>query len=264
MKASFLIAILLVLSCCHKAEAKKCDRAPIRIVVIDTGFGFNEQGHESNLCNFGHKDFSKDKKFTTSYVTHDKVPLDINGHGTNIVGIIEGYLKDAHTNYCIVIAKYYSDTQTGTQNLTATVRAINYASNIRADFINYSGGGPSKNVFEEAAVKRFLDRGGKFIAAAGNEREDLDKPENAYYPALYDKRIIVVGNLCKDGVEYKLPDNTTIKRCGSSNYGKAINRWEVGENVMAYGLTFTGTSQATAVATGKIASESDNKCDIGP
>ena len=105
---------------------------------------------------------------------------------------------------------------------------------------------------EKAAVKRFLDHSGKIIAAAGNEHASLELAENAYFPALYDKRIIVVGNNTKDGV-----------RSNSSNYGEPVTRWEVGEDVEAYGIVMTGTSQATAVATGKIISESDNKCDIG-
>lgn len=66
---------------------------------------------------------------------------------------------------------------------------------------------------------------------------------------MYDKRIVVVGN--KDSF------GTRIK---SSNYGKLVNRWEIGENQEAYGITLTGTSQATAVATGKLIGENKNKC----
>jgi subtilisin family serine protease len=252
MKAYLALAMLLSISCTHRAEAKKCGKPPIRIVVVDTGFGYMDHGHDAKLCNYGHKDFSMEKQATRNYATKDAIPLDTHGHGTNIVGVIDGYLKQTHVNYCFVIVKYYSERQTGSQNLLATIRAFNYASNIHAEFINYSGGGPEQNPFERAAIKRFLDHGGKMIAAAGNEGEDLDQPENAYYPALYDKRIIVVGNLGKNGVRYN-----------SSNYGSAVTRWEVGQDVKAYDITMTGTSQATAVATGKIASESDNKCDIG-
>jgi subtilisin family serine protease len=263
MKASFLIALSLFLACAPRAEAKKCNKAPIRIAILDTGFGFKDQGHEANLCRYGHKDFTKDRQFTHAFDTHDLVPLDVHGHGTNIAGIIDGYLKEAHTNYCFVIVKYYSEQQRGSENLLATIRGINYAANIHADYINYSGGGPETNQFERAAIKRFLNHGGKLISAAGNENQDIDKPENAYYPAQYDKRIIVVGNLCKDGVEYIQSDGTKIKRCASSNYGEAVTRWEVGEDVTAFGITMTGTSQATATATGKIVAESSNKCDIG-
>lgn len=256
MKLAFLIAFLLTFLSCQKSVAQ-CRKPPIRIAVIDTGFGFNDQGHDAKLCRYGHKDFSIDRQFSGSYATKVPLPLDVHGHGTNIVGIIESYLKPAHINYCIVVIKYYSESQTGKQNLTAEIDAFKYAANLKVDYINYSGGGPEQSKPEKAAVTRFLKNGGKLIAAAGNGNEfgvgvDIDTPGNEYYPAKYDNRIIVVGNTCQDGV-----------RCNSSNYGKSVTRWEVGEKVSAYGITMTGTSQATAVATGKIVAESSNKCDIG-
>jgi hypothetical protein len=51
----------------------------------------------------------------------------------------------------------------------------------------------------------------------------------------------VVGNVDRSG-----------KIANNSNYGKSITRWEIGVNVKAYGLIMSGTSQATATATGKI------------
>lgn len=223
---------------------------PTVVAVLDTGFGFEGRGHEAKLCKFGHKDFSIDKRYSAQYGTKDKIPLDIHGHGTNIVGVISDNTKI--TSYCFVIVKYYSDMQSSQQNLAASTKAIQYANSIGADFINYSGGGPVLDEQEQRAVKTFLSRGGKFVAAAGNEKEDLDSPENGYYPAMDDIRVISVGNNNFYGV-----------RSYTSNYGKRITRWEKGENVTGYGITMTGTSQATAVATGKILSERKNKCDIG-
>lgn len=250
MRVPILLASLVFLSTCT-AQAKKC-LPPVRIVVIDSGFGYRDAGHEANLCKFGHRDFTGERQFTKNYVTKDPIPLDLHGHGTNIVGIIDGYAKRAGINYCIVVLKYYSERQSGQENLIGSIRAINYAANIKADFINYSGGGPEQDRVEHAAVKRFIKHGGTFVAAAGNEGQDLNSPESAYFPAMYRDGIIIVGNLCKDGV-----------KCSSSNYGKAVTRWEIGEDVEAFGLTMTGTSQATAVATGKLVAQSTNKCDIG-
>lgn len=229
-----------------------CNKNPIKIAVLDSGFGYMDRGHIANLCRIGHKDFSIDKQFTSRYDTDSLVPLDMVGHGTNVVGIIDGYARKSNANYCIVVIKYYSERQTGEKNLLTSVEAIRYATDIGANIINYSGGGPESDEGERLAVKRFIDRGGKFVAAAGNDHSDLDLPENAYYPAMEDRRIIVVGNQDINGVKLQ-----------SSNYGNVVKRWEVGENVTAYGLTMTGTSQATAIATGKIIAESYSKCDIG-
>lgn len=254
MKTPALIA-LAILGVCAQAEAKHCGKSPIRIAVIDTGFGFRDKGHSAKLCKYGHKDFTLDRQFSTSYDTKTPVPTDTNSHGTNVAGIIDEYASKGHTGadeYCLVILKYYSDQQTGDQNLLAEIKAIKYATNIKADIVNISGGGEWFDYEEYLTVEKYLDTRGKLVVAALNEHKNLDLQGNKAFPAMYDKRIIIVGNKNIYGV-----------KSNSSNYGSVVTRWEVGENVTAYGITMTGTSQATAVATGKIASESGNKCDIG-
>lgn len=244
----FLLFIALTLASCNTADADKCN-VPIKIVVLDTGFGYLGRGSEAHLCKYGHKDFTIDRVFVTNSKTKTPVPLDLNAHGTNIVGIIDSYLKDSGVNYCLVILKYFSEKQNGPQNLEASVRAINYAANIDADYINYSGGGYNPNLEEKLATVRYLNQGGRIIEAAMNDGLNLDFPENAVYPAMYDDRIVMIGNLGKNGVKME-----------SSNYGSPVSRWEIGESVEAYGLTLTGTSQATAVATGKIVSGTPKVC----
>lgn len=254
MKISTFLLLTVALGACtqEKAEAKRCGKYPVKIAVIDTGFGYEDKGHESKLCRYGHRDFSNDNQFTTAYDTKVPVPLDVHSHGTNIAGIIDEYAKKSHLNYCIVVVKYFSAQQDGQQNLQAMVSAIRYAANIKADYVNISGGGNIFNYREYLQVERYLNGGGKLVVAAMNDNVSLDLPQNKVYPAMYDKRIIVVGNNSASGVKSK-----------SSNYGSVVTRWEIGEDVTAYGITMTGTSQATAVATGKIASENENKCDIG-
>lgn len=240
----------------------------LKIAVLDTGFGFRGLGKSANLCKYGHKDFSKEKVFSKLFNTVTPVPLDMHGHGTNIVGIIDNLASLSNKKYCFVIIKFYSLNQTGIENLTASNKALKYVNDIKADFINYSGGGPHYSKNEHEYVKTFLNNGGTFVAAAGNENKNLDNFENAYYPASYDQRIIVVGNKKKDidktyNPRYILKDkeNKKIERHSLSSYGKMVDRWEEGENVTAYGITMTGTSQATAIATGKIIVEKQNKCD---
>jgi Subtilase family len=248
----FTIALTLVACTQREAEAKHCGKYPIKIAVIDTGFGYEDKGHTANLCRYGHKDFSIDRQFSGSFDTKVPVPLDIHSHGTNIVGIIDDYAKKSHLNYCIVVIKFYSGQQSSYVNMRSMVKSIQYAANIKADYVNISGGGNVFQYEEYKEVKRYLNGGGKLIVAAMNDNIDIDLTDNHVYPAMYDPRIIVVGSNASSGVKSK-----------SSNYGNAVKRWEVGENVTAYGITMTGTSQATAVATGKIASENANKCDIG-
>lgn len=241
------IAIALLCLFTHAAVSECGDL--IKIAVIDTGYGWNGLGQQTHLCQAGHKDFTSDKTFVPGYITQP-VPLDRHGHGTNIAGIIENALG-TNVNYCLVILKYYNPNDVpimtivggrlviGNSNVDRTVEAIKYATELKVDYINYSGGGTGYFKEEADAVKAFLDQGGKFIAAAGNERADLAK--KPYYPAMDDDRVIVVGNNEKNG-----------KRQAVSNYGDRVNRWELGVDIVANHIKLTGTSQSAAMATAQI------------
>ena len=65
---------------------------------------------------------------------------------------------------------------------------------------------------------------------------NLDKKCNIY-PACYDKRIIMVSR------------SEIGKKCG---YGKRVTILENGTDIKGFGIAMSGTSQATAVVTGKI------------
>jgi hypothetical protein len=82
--------------------------------------------------------------------------------------------------------------------------------------------------------------------AAGNNHQELGK-NGKYFPAMSDKRVIVVGNLQQPNI-----------RAPSSNFGPIVNAWEIGVNSISYSVIdgqlsmMSGTSQATAIKTGKI------------
>lgn len=220
-----------------------CKNKPTVVAVIDTGFTYSDNTIDPHLCRFGHKDFTHGETAIRPELK-DPVPLDSHGHGTNVVGVIKEYAKNS--NYCVVIIKYTEPTAPSEDNLTNSIDAFLYATNIGAKYINYSGGGSYPSPGERFAVERFLDRGGRLIAAAGNERSDIKL--HPYYPAMYDPRIVSVGSMDRDGFV-----------AAYSNYGEEITRWEYGTDVTGFGLRMSGTSQATAIATGKIINESE--CD---
>jgi subtilisin family serine protease len=223
---------------------------PIKIAVIDTGMGYFNKGTEVKLCKFGHKDFTTNNVYSAVFNTHDKVPLDIDGHGTNVAGLIDRYAKEGNANYCIVVVKFYDvyNQHDGT-NFLNEIQAIKYATRLHVDFINLSEGGLAKSKAESLALKKYIDLGGHVIAAAGNEGRDLDI--HPYYPAMSDPRIIIVGHMTYSGVISP-----------TSNRGSKVDAWEIGEGESSsvFGISMAGTSQAAAIFTGKTIARIKDSC----
>lgn len=251
-----VMAIALILALLSVLVPTKTLGKTLTVAVIDTGI----DASNPKLCKFGHKSFI------------DNLPLvDNHGHGTHVAGLITREAGDL--DYCLVSIKYYSDRNTGKQNLANLVAALRYLINIKVDYINYSGGGPEFDEQEYLVVKEALKRGIKIFAAAGNENSNLDSRCD-YYPACYDKRIVMVGNyyidnsgpeilkdprwaeLAKMAGMYDKFSKPEAKRNISSNYGKRVTLWENGTDRLSdlpggHTGRMTGTSQATGVATGK-------------
>lgn len=173
---------------------------------------------------------------------------DNHGHGTHIAGIIGATgahrLHGVAPNVSLMILKYFDPRKPNQNPMQATIRAIKYAIDNGANVINYSGGGLSPNPEEFAALKEACARGILVVAAAGNEKSDSDRAP--YYPADYDLPNIMSVTAVNRNT-HVLP---------SSNYGTAtVDIAAPGEDILStmpggsYG-TMTGTSQATAFATG--------------
>lgn len=244
----YLLISLLFLSSLVYAKPNACNKQ-IKIAVIDTGFGYHGVDNNVPLCNVEHKDFTKSQMFTkrslrTSY------PTDTHGHGTNIIGLISRYAAPSRANYCIIVIKFWTpEFTTARENNKNSLSALTYAISLKPDIINYSAGGEHYLQEEATLIKSYLDQGGMLVAAAGNEGKELGVNGN-YYPAMLDPRIMVVGN-----------KNWNESRVASSNYGKLVKAWEYGVEREALGVTMTGTSQATAIATGKIIGVMSQQCD---
>ena len=226
----------------------------IVVAVIDTGLDPN---HADLAKNVWHDTKTSHLSFINgvygwNFVTDKPNPMDDHGHGTHVAGIIgavanpkTGVSGVAH-RVSIMSVKYYSDSNPGAINLRNTVKAINYAVEHGAKIINYSGGGPEFSEDEYLAIKKAEAAGVLFVAAAGNEHQDIDRSENYYYPSAY--RLSNMISVAATDI------NNNLLR--SSNWGK--NKVDVaapGENIYStlpggrYGY-MSGTSQATAFVTG--------------
>lgn len=242
------------------ASIAEAHAKPVIVAVLDTGI--NEAvSNSGSLCKYGHKDF------TNTSIS------DIVGHGSHISGLIDQYVKDTilvdkedvatlrgkKANYCQVIVKFLDPrTSTAKSSVVAIIKALRWAIDLKVDVINISAGGAVSNKQEQLLIKKALDKGIKVVVAAGNEGCELGgyylktygrqqyKHKCTFYPAMYDNRLTVVGSVDKYGI--KAPH---------SNYGSYVNNWEWGVSRISYGKDqlleeVGGTSQATAVKTGKI------------
>jgi subtilisin family serine protease len=214
----------------------------IVVAVVDTGIQGNHSFLVNNIyvpngktsaANFG-LDFSEAKVTTT--------PTDAHGHGTHVAGIIKSIFPEVK----ILALKYYNPKASGQQNLNATIKALQYAINSNVDVINYSGGGPEASVEELQVLKQAEKKGILVVAAAGNEKSNIDDKRHAYYPASYGlSNIISVGAY-----------DDALNIIPSSNYGKnsvdiAAPGHRIRSSIPGNGAGYmTGTSQATAFVTG--------------
>lgn len=209
-----IVSILLLFSILSTAKT-------LRIAIIDTGL---KSGTNLPVCPTDNKTFFGDD-FT-----------DEHGHGSLVTEIInQQATKNSKIDYCFVIIKTYGYVGFDNKNLNNRFEeALKYVSTLKVDFVNISGGGYGFNQFEYRSVKQILDNGAIVIAAAGNEVMNLDQNCN-YFPACYDKRIIIVGS-----------------NDSPSNYGKVVTVKAPGKVLLTSGATIVGSSFATAFITGNL------------
>lgn len=261
----------------HAAINKKVilDHQPqnITIAVIDTGTDINHKDLQKFIwINEGEngKDFFGRDKATNgidddgngfiddihgwNFVDNNNDVSDSHGHGTHVSGIIKKEFEKHHTNSTfspsarLMILKYYNSSAADSDNVANTAKAIEYATKMKANVINYSGGGTSQDEREMKAIEKAGQNNIIFVAAAGNNNANTDYRK--YYPANYSLgNIISVAATDNDGELVSFSnygsDTVDIAAPGKSIYSTLPHN--------SYGF-LSGTSQATAFVTGVVAS----------
>jgi thermitase len=241
----------------------------IRVAVIDTGADVRHEDLAQNIwTNPGEagQDAKGRNKATNgidddgngfvddvhgwNFVSNTGDLTDNHGHGTHIAGIIGAEAGNGKgiagiaPKVSLMILKYYDPKVQNTDNLKNTVNSIRYAIKMKANIINYSGGGTEFSQDEHDAIDEARKQGILVVAAAGNERSNSD--HHKYFPADY-----VLSNI----ISVTAIDPAT-EVLASSNYGtETVDLAAPGQNILStlpgntYGY-MTGTSQATAFVTG--------------
>lgn len=183
-----------------------------------------------------------------SFISNNNNLNDEVGHGSHVSGIIRSLAPQVE----IMTIKYYDGTSSGAETVFNTVRAIEYAVKMKADIINYSGGGYGKSAAEESAIREAQRNGILFVAAAGNDH--LNSDLQPFFPATY-KLSNILSVAATDRSGELLP---------RSNFGaQSVHVAAPGQDIVSSlpgGLkgAMSGTSQATAYVTG-VAAEALNR-----
>jgi subtilisin family serine protease len=281
MKTSFILGSLFLFSQTGLAAINPItktfvpQRPSITVAIIDTGTDINHTHLKSNLwINKGEQglDSKGQNKATNNlddddngyvddlhgwnFVDNNNDLSDSMGHGTHISGVVKNESdrsSSLNTNSTftqtarLMILKYYNPEGTDVENIKNTVKAMNYAVKMKADIINYSGGGSLPNELELKALKLAEKSNIMVVAAAGNNKTNTDI--SSYYPANYGlKNIISVAAVEKSG-----------ELVAFSNYGaKTVDIAAPGRHVFStlpqnkFGY-MSGTSQSTAFVSGRLA-----------
>jgi hypothetical protein len=140
--------------------------------------------------------------------------------------------------FCLLVIKFFSDKNSGIINQKSLIKALKYASYKNIYYLNLSGGGESYNKEEEELLHTILSNNVTVVVAAGNKARNLSS-DCRYFPACYkfnNERFYVIAN-----------------RSPISNYNGPVSIIEEGNNVEGGGIVLSGSSQACAIATGKLA-----------
>lgn len=183
-----------------------------------------------------------------NFVSNKNDVSDSIGHGTHIAGIIKNQFKknvqSGDQKLKMMILKYYSAESTDEENLQNSIRAIRYAIKMKAQIINYSGGGSTSSKEELDILKKANEKNILIVAAAGNSRHNNDY--NQFFPASYN-----LANIISVGASDSFGRPATF-----SNYGaNSVDIFAPGKMILSalpngnYGY-MSGTSQATAFVTG--------------
>ncbi|MGY5146445.1 MAG: S8 family serine peptidase [Candidatus Nitrosopumilus sp. bin_7KS] len=143
------------------------DGSGIKIAVIDTGVDFNHP----DLLGWG-----PDGKVIGgfNFIQEGKPPLDTNGHGTQVAGVIaaDGQITGIAPKAKILAYKVSEDGEGVSSELI--IRAIEKAIEDEADIINISLGVNKTNTKIDRAVNSALEKEIFVVTAAGNDGPGLE------------------------------------------------------------------------------------------
>lgn len=223
-----------------QAWESKSSGAKVTVAVIDSGVDYTHPDLVNRV----------DTRNGYDYVNGDDDPMDDEGHGTHVAGIIAAELNQegiagvsGKANVEILPLKVLDKYGEGTMYDVSF--AIMDAADLGADVINLSLTGERSNSeprMMEEAIRYALKKGAVVVAAAGNDADRVERYLPASLPG-----VIAVSAVDQD-----------LELTKFSNYGLGITLVAPGEEILStfkggrYAYS-SGTSQATPFVSGTVA-----------
>ncbi len=184
----------------EKAWDIATDCSKVIVAVLDSGVNYNQEQLKGNMWNGG-TDYPN---HGYDFVDSDKDPMDFNGHGTHVAGIIGamGNNGKGASGVCwkaSIMALRAMDA-TGAGTTADIVQALSFAASKGAKIVNMSIGGGPQGDAQDLAYKTAIDTLDKagiiVIAAAGNSGTDNDDPKQPIFPCNFEfKNLLCIGAL---------------------------------------------------------------------
>jgi len=162
------------------------------VAVIDSGIDYNHPDLKDNMWT------SEEGHHGYNAINNSYYPMDDTGHGTHVAGTIGAVgnndlgVVGVNWNVSLMAVKFLGETGTGTvgdaiAGLEYVLERKRDGENIVATSNSWGGTGFSELLYE--AIEKHQQEGISFVAAAGNNRADVDK--TPFYPANYDLTNII-------------------------------------------------------------------------
>jgi hypothetical protein len=171
------------------------------LVLISNGFGVKVSIIDTGI-DYTHPDLDSNYKGGWDFVNSDDDPMDDNGHGTHVAGIIAAEDNDEGVVGVAPEAELYALKvldATGSGLVSDVILAIQWATDPDGkpktddsmDIINMSLGGGANYWLEAACLLAYCQDRLILVAAAGNSGNPGGGGDNVEYPAAYDSVIAV-------------------------------------------------------------------------
>lgn len=211
----------------------------VTVAIVDTGIDYT------------HPDLKSHTAMGYNAITDAMDGMDDHSHGTHVAGTIagDGAIFGVAPGVRLVPSKFLNKDGSGT--LSDAIKAIRYAMDSGAQVMSNSWGGGGYSDSLAAVISEYCDKGGIFVAAAGNGGMDGVGDNNdrtPSYPASYKLKCVIS----------VAASDENDKLASFSNFGKTVHLAAPGVNVYSsvpggkYD-TYSGTSMATPHVSGAVA-----------